>query len=188
MNIKEGAMVIYFTLDSEGRLEGVSSHPSNVDGEISMNIREDHEVLKNPFIFRYENGELVKDVKFQLQQLKISKLNELNQACEYHILNGFKHKIREEIYHFSYDKEAQLNLRDTKELFDTDIITEHTLTAKKNGECVRVTVNKEEFNNLYVVSVKHKNECISKFRDQLVPMVRSAATIEDIMNISWHSI
>jgi hypothetical protein len=188
MNIKEGTMVIYFTLDSEGRLEGVSSHPSNVDGEISMDIREHHEVLTNPFIFKYENGELVKDVAFQLQQLKLSKLNELNQACEYHILNGFKHKIREEIYHFSYDKESQLNLRDAKDLFDTDIIMVHTLTAKKDGEYVRVTLDKEEFNKLYLRAIKHKTDCISKFRDQLVPMVKSAETIEDIMNISWHSI
>ncbi|WP_147402722.1 hypothetical protein [Caldibacillus debilis] len=35
-----------------------------------MEVEENHEVLRNPFIFKYENGELIKDVEYQQQLIR----------------------------------------------------------------------------------------------------------------------
>lgn len=70
-------MMIYFTLDNNGYLTGWSSTPSNVDNEFSLEVEEGHEVLSNPFVFKYENGQLVKDEQKQ-QEL----INEMNKPSE----------------------------------------------------------------------------------------------------------
>lgn len=58
-------MQIYFTLTPENRLTGWGSTPSGVEGEISLEVADDAEVLINPEVFKYENGELIKDEDYQ---------------------------------------------------------------------------------------------------------------------------
>ncbi|RKO63661.1 hypothetical protein Cdeb_02731 [Caldibacillus debilis GB1] len=65
-----GKKTIYFTLDESGHLDGYSSTPSPNPEEISLEVEENHEVLRNPFIFKYENGELIKDVEYQQQLIR----------------------------------------------------------------------------------------------------------------------
>jgi hypothetical protein len=43
-----------------------------------MNVSNDHEVLENPFIFKVENGQLVKDEAYQ-QQLIQEKEERMNR-------------------------------------------------------------------------------------------------------------
>jgi hypothetical protein len=60
---------IYINLDDENRLKGGwGSTPS--PNSIEIEVEDDHEVLDNPFIYRYENGELIKDSEWQAQKVK----------------------------------------------------------------------------------------------------------------------
>lgn len=55
---------IYFNL-VDGRLNGYSFYDNG--HEYSAEVPEGHEVINNPDIFKYENGELVKDEEYQRQ-------------------------------------------------------------------------------------------------------------------------
>lgn len=60
-------MEIYLFIKN-GRVSGTSETES--PGAIKLDVPNDHEVLKNPRIFRYENNQLVKDTAFQQQKIK----------------------------------------------------------------------------------------------------------------------
>lgn len=64
---------IYFAVDENGYLTYSSPNPSPNPAEISLEVEENHEAFKNPFVFKYENGVLVKDE--ELQKKEIEKAN-----------------------------------------------------------------------------------------------------------------
>lgn len=68
-------MKIYFNVDKEGYMSGWSSTRSH-DNDISIEVDRDHEALQNPFIFKYENGELIKDEEHQQQLIDEEKERE----------------------------------------------------------------------------------------------------------------
>lgn len=68
-------MVIYIDLKDE-YVTGWSSTPS--ENSIKINVCENHEVLNNPFIFKYVDGELVKDE--EKQQEMIDESNKPNET------------------------------------------------------------------------------------------------------------
>ena len=78
-------MKIYFTLDGNGRLTGWQSNPSHVEGEIELEVDEDHEVLQRPMIYKYIDGELVKDEE-HLEELKEEYEKEQNKPSELDML------------------------------------------------------------------------------------------------------
>lgn len=57
-------MKIYFNL-IDGRLDGWSSSPQ--ENKYEAEVSDNHEVLINPFIFKFENGEFIKDTEYQNQ-------------------------------------------------------------------------------------------------------------------------
>lgn len=61
-------MKIYLSV-RDGRVIGFGSSPSS-ESDIEMNVSNDHEVLAYPVIFKYENGQLVKDEEYQQQLIK----------------------------------------------------------------------------------------------------------------------
>jgi hypothetical protein len=54
---------IHFNVDANNRVEGVSSSPEGY--QYTLDVPENHEVHKNPFVFKYENNGLVKDSAYQ---------------------------------------------------------------------------------------------------------------------------
>ena len=74
-------MKIYFTLDENGRLTGWQSNPSHVEGEIELEVDDDHEVLQRPMIYKYIDGELVKDEGY-LEELKEEYEKEQSKPSE----------------------------------------------------------------------------------------------------------
>jgi hypothetical protein len=58
----------YIQIDAENRVTGIGSTPFAV--EILVELEDSHEALKNPFIFKYEGGQLIKDVEFQQERIK----------------------------------------------------------------------------------------------------------------------
>ena len=78
-------MKIYFTLDENGRLTGWQSNPSHVEGEIELEVDDDHEVLQRPMIYKYIDGELIKDEEY-LEELKEEYEKEQSKPSELDML------------------------------------------------------------------------------------------------------
>lgn len=57
-------MKIYFDLDENNHLNGYGSTPSS-DNDIELEVDENHDVLLNPYVYKYENGELFLDEEYQ---------------------------------------------------------------------------------------------------------------------------
>lgn len=60
-------MIIFIDVDTSNRVVGWGSTPSV--NNVQIEVVEDHEVIKNPFIFRYENGQLIRDDEYQQQRI-----------------------------------------------------------------------------------------------------------------------
>lgn len=135
---------------------------------------------------QWEEG---RDNKLLLDERKNQKKTELNKLCQDSILKGFCYNFYDSIYHFSYDSEAQKNMSDRWNLFQNDMIESIKVTAhNEDGSDVRLAFNKDEFNGLYLTSVQHKEHCISKYRDDLLPLVKQAMTIEQVEAITWDTV
>lgn len=121
---------------------------------------------------------------------KEDKKGELSIACQKAILGRFPSKHKGVSYTFSYDKEAQTNFAERWNLFQNNIITSIKLTAKTTpGEEVkRIQVNREEFTIIYLDSIKHKENCISRLQDLLIPMVNNAVSLKQLADIHWSNV
>lgn len=120
-----------------------------------------------------------------LEESKASKKEELSSACQDDILSGFNISIDSKEYHFSYDREAQANLQERWQLFQNNMIDRMTLTAHKDEEATRIEVDRGVFDDIYLASVKAKEDKIRKLRDDLFPLVDKAKSEKDLANIKW---
>lgn len=182
---------IYATLDSENRITGYGNAEYGVitvdpKDSFLISIPEEHEILLNG-LGRYKliNGNIIKDTSGVLEKLKESKKSELSLACQKHILAGFDYEIKNITYHFSYDQEAQMNLQETDRLFLNDMITSIVWSAGLGNDKARIALNKKGFNEIYLASVKHKQDAISRFRDKLMPILNQASTVDAVNLINW---
>ena len=87
-------MKIYFTLDENNRLTGWQSNPSHVEGEIELEVDDDHEVLQRPMIYKYIDGELVKDEEY-LEELKEEYEQERSKPTELERLEALENAMLE---------------------------------------------------------------------------------------------
>jgi hypothetical protein len=74
-------VTIYFTTDGNNHLTGQGSTPSTPQ-DIELDVPDNHEVLLNPFIFKYVNGELVKDTVYQQHLITQRKAREAEPTLE----------------------------------------------------------------------------------------------------------
>lgn len=119
---------------------------------------------------------------------KEKKNQELNSACNQAILEGFLHNINGVDYWFSFDTEAQLNFQGSKIVLDAGLIPVINWTVRiggKNGEYGRIPITKEIMSELTVAILIHKDSNISKYREQLLPLLNAATTIEEVNAITW---
>src|SRR5699024_12826066 len=68
-------MVVYISVDSDNYLTGWSSTRSN-DDDIEINVYRNHEALQNPEVFKYVDGELIKDEERQQELIAEREENE----------------------------------------------------------------------------------------------------------------
>lgn len=57
-----------YLLVTNERVTGISNTPS--PGGIKITVPDDHEVLRNPLVFKYASGQLIKDTAFQQEKMK----------------------------------------------------------------------------------------------------------------------
>ena len=67
-------MKVFFTVGEDNRIKGWGSTKGS-DNDVELDLPEDHEAIKNPYVFRYENGELIKDTEWQ--EIQIQKQDSL---------------------------------------------------------------------------------------------------------------
>lgn len=121
-----------------------------------------------------------------LREEKDKKKEVLSQKCQEEILLGFESIFKEKFYRFSYDREAQANYQERWQLFQNNMIESIVVTGHPlEGGDVRLTMNKEQFDKLYLDSVMHKENCVKKLRDDIFPLVDSANAIQDVESIHW---
>ncbi|NGQ94997.1 hypothetical protein G3578_07335 [Brevibacillus sp. SYP-B805] len=120
-----------------------------------------------------------------LEELKAAKLAQLNEACGVAITGYFTAEVRGETYEFSYDAEAQDNFQDTRFAFADGAVQTVRWTAHKDGQVVRIDMNANEFNQVYYAGLAHKQAQISRFRDELQPIVEAATTKEEVDAVNW---
>jgi hypothetical protein len=127
--------------------------------------------------------ETITDVEL-VTQYSPAKIQELNQKCEETILGRFSVELPNGTYEFSYDEKAQSRFNGTSSLFLADLITEIPWTAYLNGERVRITLNKEDFNKVSVAALSHCNNNIIKYND-LLEQVTNAKKLTELNQIVW---
>lgn len=72
-------MIIYFNL-KDGYLDGYSSNPNGFEYEVE--VSNDHEVLNNPEVFKFIDGELVKDEIYQQELIEKHERDQKKPASE----------------------------------------------------------------------------------------------------------
>ena len=120
-----------------------------------------------------------------LEEKKEKKKEELSLACHQNIIESFNSKVKGNIYGFSYDIEAQTNMQETYVMFQNNIIDEIVWSARKDGEKIRITLDKNDFEKVYYDGVKHKQLLIQKLKDVLEPLVNSIESEEELELIEW---
>lgn len=121
-----------------------------------------------------------------LEEARLLKMQELNEACEFTIFGRFVATVRGVQYQFSNDVEAQMNFDKTDRAFDKARIVDVTWTCyDMQGNVQRLVMNQEEFEVVYVAHLSHITGNIERFRDQLAPLVQEAKSVEDLGNIKW---
>ena len=68
-------MVVFISLDNDNYLTGWSSTRSS-DDDIEINVYRNHEALQNPEVFKYVDGELIKDEERQQELIEEREENE----------------------------------------------------------------------------------------------------------------
>lgn len=59
-------MKIYLSLNAEKRVMGYGSTKGGAS-DVEITISDNHEILQNPFVFKFENNQLIKDTTYQQQ-------------------------------------------------------------------------------------------------------------------------
>lgn len=125
------------------------------------------------------------DTEDLLEDSKKNKINQLSIACGQEILNGFKSDVDGVEYHFNYEIDNQQNFSDTMRLFENNMIKVIGWNGYLDENKVRLELDKEIFNQIYIEGVKHKTNCLTTLNDYLIPMVKSVKTEDELNLIYW---
>jgi hypothetical protein len=118
--------------------------------------------------------------------IRQKKIDELDNACKNAILANFKATLNGIEYEFTYDNEAQNRFNGIGILFLGGQITSIPWTAYQNGERVRITLTKDDFNVISLAALKHQNDNVSKYSDLFVK-VNNTISPDDVNQITWES-
>jgi hypothetical protein len=119
-----------------------------------------------------------------LDNAKQTKINELDQACKNSILANFTATLNGVDYEFSYDAESQSRFNGLGILFLNNLISEVPWTAYQNGERVRITLTKDDFNTISLAALKHQNDNVTKYSN-LYNQAMTAPSTSIISQITW---
>lgn len=156
------------------------------DSQVEIEIDDNHQFFSSP-PNRYTllDGELIRDEEYVLALAKKKKDKELNDACNKSIKKGFYHMVNGTKYHFSYDTEAQINFGDSKQVLNDGLVETVDWTVSIDGVYTRIPITKGDIDRLTVSIFAHKQENIKRYREELLPLVSGAKTVEEVNEITW---
>lgn len=158
----------------------------STDEDVEFDIELDHPFInENHSLYKFIDGQLVKDTDIELARAKERKDEELNESCNKAILSGFYHMVNGIKYHFSYDMEAQGNFGDSRQILKDGVVESVEWTVSTDNGYERIDITKEDMDGLTLSVFAHKQENIKKYRGVLSPMVKEAKTIEEVNAITW---
>ena len=123
--------------------------------------------------------------EISLDELKKQKEKELSEKCQEEILNGFKHTFNGIEYHFSFDFEAQLNFQGAERILKAGVIPSLKWTVRNGDIYERIDIDETMMDELAIAILQHKNLNISRFRDELYPLVLAATSKTELDSIVW---
>lgn len=65
-------MKIFIQLGAENRVIQ-QGDTRGTEKDIELEVPSDHEIILNPFIFKYENGQIIKDENYQQKMISMMK-------------------------------------------------------------------------------------------------------------------
>jgi hypothetical protein len=119
-----------------------------------------------------------------LDDLKQIKIDELDNTCKNAILANFTATLNGVDYEFTYDMPSQSRFNGVGVLFLNNLITEVPWTAYQNGERIRITLTKDDFNVISLAALAHQNDNVSKY-SELYVQVMNATTVDEINQLVW---
>lgn len=126
------------------------------------------------------------DTNKTLDQVKADRLDYLNDMCNKAILSNFTSTVGGINYSFSNDEDAQKNFDKAGRAFDKGFITSLIWTAyDSQGNDVRIALDNNSFETVYVDHLNHIQSNISNYRDSLQPRVQSATSIDEVNSVIW---
>ena len=171
-------MKMYTILDGEKRLQGISSSPLG-ENSIELEVNPDHEVMHNPYIYRYIDGTLVRDNEQHLQEVKKEKKEEMKIVCEEKIKQGF---LSSNGNYYRLNEHDQMNIMSQYVAMKSNQNIETIRHETENNGCVEHT--REEWEIVYNESLKHKSNCLLHY-DYLKTYIDRLKTIEDVQAVKW---
>lgn len=169
--------IIYLYLDSENRVEGWGSTYS--PGTVPFEVTNDHPFFTQPGVYKYVDGELIRDHEYELYLGKITKTNELIQACKEDILNGFKYD--NQFYGFSEEDQRYLLF---KMMYLQLVDTPPSSITWKNKDGIPVTLTITDFEDLFITAEETKEQKYQKL-ENLKSQVQLAETLSEVNAIKW---
>ncbi|MCK1985157.1 MULTISPECIES: hypothetical protein [Peribacillus] len=100
-------MQVFINVDKDKRVCGWGSTRGNAS-DIEVVVTDDHELLRNPFIFTYSNGKLVKDAEYQ-KSLIAEKEAAKNAPTEMELLKEENLGLKLVIAEMAEEREADRN-------------------------------------------------------------------------------
>lgn len=134
-------------------------------------------------------GDWVENIDQQelLDNVRQSKIIEMDNACKNAILGNFKATINDVEYEFSFDSEAQADFTGTMTMFIGGVITETEWTAWKDGLPNRIILNQDQFRELAKLAYAHKDGKVYRLRNKLEKKINESVDVEEIRAITWDS-
>lgn len=149
-----------------------------------------------------ENGNMqliVRQLTFSeptFDEVRTTALSHIDSVTSSNILAGFDYKINNEILHFSYNHEDQLNFSDTfngiamKKLMGVEDLPEtidwngwRNPTESSKGELVVLTLTPEDFLTLYTKGALIHKQTHLEIGKQRKKLINDAITIEEINSL-----
>lgn len=120
-----------------------------------------------------------------VKKAKDKVVDSMSNDCKTEIENGFDFKIGKDVYHFSYEQENQINFQNVDRLFEDGVITEVNWNAYLDGDKIRILLDKNTYNKLFLAGIVHKQSVLNKYNDVIIPSIDSITNIEDLKSLKW---
>ncbi|MDY7043691.1 hypothetical protein RVS70_05680 [Virgibacillus sp. M23] len=184
---------IAFSINEDNYINHLEVHlPSEEDTNELPNdmtvleVNDNHDVINNPFIYKYIDGALIKDSDYQLSRAKKSRFEKLRKDCENDILGYFEAPVNGVTYTFSFDDEAQKNFTGTLALTLAGAVDpEQKWTVYRNGIVERIKLDTDNFMNVSRIAYKRKDDKVDRLRGEIQQAIDNAKTIEEVNQVVW---